>query len=152
MKVFGPLLDIGTGEPIEALDEGGAAAEEEKMFPNRIAKESTELAELIGQRAREKGIPYRQALDEIRREFPDLCERAHSAVVGLKIKQSGIGRGDRRFVIHDYESDPAVIISNLAKEVAASENISFRAALSEVARKHPDLIRRYHKSTLGSDI
>ena len=156
MKVFGPLLDIQMGEAAGLLDEG-AGAEEEMMssegpFTKGIAKESIELADLIGQRAAERGIPYRQAYEQIRGEFPDLWKRASDAVTGVRLTRSVIARGGRSYVIDNYESDPATTISNMAKELAASENISFRAALSEVARKHPNLVRRYHESVLGIDV
>ena len=139
------------GTPIGLLNEK-SGSEEKTMLRRGPAPETIQLAERIRARAKEKGIPYRQAYDELRAERPELFERAARAAVGLKIKPSEIGRGESRRTIYDFETDPAELITVRAKELAASENISYRAALSEVARRDPDLVRRYHRSVLYHEI
>jgi len=43
------------------------------------------IADLAAERAKEKGIPYRQALCEISREDPELADLARRQVMGLKL-------------------------------------------------------------------
>lgn len=123
-------------------------SEEETMFRKGPAPEIFELASMIRQYAKDKGIPQRQAYSEMAAKYPERFERAGRAVVGLKIRPVEVGRGESRQTIYDFTTDPAVVIAERAKEIAASENIPFRAALSEAGKRDPELLRRYHESVL----
>jgi hypothetical protein len=109
-------------------------------FNNR--PRSLEIHEKILARAREKGISYGNARQEIEAEFPDLASAARQEG-GLQVKDVKPLENGMEMVICSTEfgriRNPNSWLAFIAENRAKRKNISFRAALSEVARSYPRL-------------
>jgi hypothetical protein len=112
---------------------------------------SRELVRLTKERAKEKGLPFRDALVEIGRENGDLVTMARMEVLNLNKAWKRIGGYDVLDITDPNTVRLDYIVAKLARERAAEKGIGFSQALSEVSRENPALIARYRAQVLGID-
>jgi hypothetical protein len=115
-------------------------------------EKSAKLAAMAQERAREKGVSYRVALSDICAEHPGLASDAlyESRGVMLRdVEKTGMA-GSMAF--REASGDPDGQIVKMAEDLAKSRSITFSKALAEVAREHPELVRRYREAVMHTKL
>jgi len=108
-----------------------------------------ELARRARERAREKQIPLSVALAEIGREDPKLALESREEVLGRKVRVITVGDPSNRQAISVVDVDVAERLTQMAHARASEKNISFRAALCEVSREVPELVKMARAEIMG---
>ena len=93
----------------------------------QIIQASEKVAALVVERMQAKGLEYKAALSEISHEHPELCHQARLQTLG------------ETAVRCDLSKQVAVRVKALVKE----KGLTFKQALSEIARVAPQLYRAY---------
>jgi hypothetical protein len=108
-----------------------------------------ELARRARDRAREKAIPLSTALGEVGREDPRLALEAREEILGRKVRVVSVGEAPNLWAISVVDTDVGERLAEMARTRASEKGISYRAALSEVAREVPELVLAARAETMG---
>jgi hypothetical protein len=96
---------------------------------------SVTLSERAARRAQQKGIPYVEALNEVKAENPQLVERVARAWAD---DEAPVGRS---WELAEAD-DPRAELAALASVLARHRGLSFRDALEAAKASRPDLLQR----------
>jgi hypothetical protein len=119
------------------------------VWGNQSSK-SKEISDMAKARCREREITFAVALVEIVREHPRLAHEAREEVLGTSLEVLDSDR--RTWVSLEGLRGAGDDLLTTAKKRAREKTIGFTAALSEISRERPELVRMAREETLGTKL